>query len=159
MFEWLFLAVPWGCLRFVIVVFPDHTHLLFFFTISVEGIYFAVEMGIITVSCVQAVVVLNLFYRGTSGRNVPHWLKTILFGGLGKLFCFQWDKRHQTDEFIDKNIGNNVSGIAFKLRSYAREHDHLMSQSGLATTGKYSIQDIATTNNEWLANHFVMSFQ
>ena len=26
---WLFLAVPRGCLRFVIVVFPDHTHLLF----------------------------------------------------------------------------------------------------------------------------------
>ena len=25
----LFLAMPWGCLRFVIVVFPDHTHLLF----------------------------------------------------------------------------------------------------------------------------------
>ena len=30
MVEWLFLVVPWGCLRFVIVVFPDHTHLLFF---------------------------------------------------------------------------------------------------------------------------------
>ena len=29
MVEWLFLAVPWGCLLFVIVVFPDHTHLLF----------------------------------------------------------------------------------------------------------------------------------
>ena len=29
MVEWLFLAVPWGCLRFVIVVYPDHTHLLF----------------------------------------------------------------------------------------------------------------------------------
>ena len=29
MVEQLFLAVPWGCLRFVIVVFPDHTHLLF----------------------------------------------------------------------------------------------------------------------------------
>ena len=29
MVEWLFLAVPWGCLRFVIVVFPDHTHLIF----------------------------------------------------------------------------------------------------------------------------------
>ena len=25
----LFLAVPRGCLQFVIVVFPDHTHLLF----------------------------------------------------------------------------------------------------------------------------------
>ena len=29
MFERLFLAVPRGCLQFVIVVFPDHTHLLF----------------------------------------------------------------------------------------------------------------------------------
>ena len=26
---WLFLAVPWVCLQFVIVVFLDHTHLLF----------------------------------------------------------------------------------------------------------------------------------
>ena len=26
---WLFLAVPWVCLQFLIVVFPDHTHLLF----------------------------------------------------------------------------------------------------------------------------------
>ena len=26
MVEWLFLAVPWGCLQCVIVVFPDHTH-------------------------------------------------------------------------------------------------------------------------------------
>ena len=29
MVERLFLAVSRGCLRFVIVVFPDHTHLLF----------------------------------------------------------------------------------------------------------------------------------
>ena len=26
---WLLLPVPWVCLQFVIVVFPDHTHLLF----------------------------------------------------------------------------------------------------------------------------------
>ena len=29
MVERLFLAVPRGCLQFVIVVFPDHTHLPF----------------------------------------------------------------------------------------------------------------------------------
>ena len=29
MVERLFLVVPQGCLQFVIVVFPDHTHLLF----------------------------------------------------------------------------------------------------------------------------------
>ena len=27
---WLFSVVPWVGLQFVIVVFPDHTHLLFF---------------------------------------------------------------------------------------------------------------------------------
>ena len=37
MVEWLFLAVPWGCLRFVIVVFPDHTYLLFFRKCSFYG--------------------------------------------------------------------------------------------------------------------------
>ena len=26
---WRFLKMPWVCLQFVIVVFPDHTHLLF----------------------------------------------------------------------------------------------------------------------------------
>ena len=30
MVERLFLTMPRGCLQFVIVVFPDHTHLLFF---------------------------------------------------------------------------------------------------------------------------------
>ena len=33
MVEWFFLAVPWCCLRFVIVVFPDYTHLLFLNTV------------------------------------------------------------------------------------------------------------------------------
>ena len=36
MVERLFLAVPRGCLRFVIVVFPDHTHLLFFILTSAK---------------------------------------------------------------------------------------------------------------------------
>ena len=31
---WLFLAVPWVCLHFVNVVFPDQTHLLFLYVIE-----------------------------------------------------------------------------------------------------------------------------
>ena len=37
--ERLFLAVPQGCLRFVIVVFPDHTHLLFLMHAQVVQIH------------------------------------------------------------------------------------------------------------------------
>ena len=29
MVVWLILSVPWVCLQFAIVIFPDHTHLLF----------------------------------------------------------------------------------------------------------------------------------
>ena len=34
MVERLFLAVPRGCLQFVIVVFPGHTHLLFLTSVA-----------------------------------------------------------------------------------------------------------------------------
>ena len=33
---WLFLAAPWVCLQVVIVVFYDHTHLLFFMEESIS---------------------------------------------------------------------------------------------------------------------------
>ena len=37
MVERLFLAVQRGCLQFVIVVFPDHTHLLFLKRAQIAG--------------------------------------------------------------------------------------------------------------------------
>ena len=40
MVERLFLAVPRGCLQFVIVVFPDHTHLLFLWKIAYSMPFF-----------------------------------------------------------------------------------------------------------------------
>ena len=39
MVERLFLTVPRGCLRFVIVVFPDHTHLLFFIVMPRSNLF------------------------------------------------------------------------------------------------------------------------
>ena len=38
MVERLFLAVPLGCLRFVIVVFTDHTYLLFLWSPTEKGL-------------------------------------------------------------------------------------------------------------------------
>ena len=38
MVERLFLAVPWGCLRFVTVVFPDHTHYFPSLSVPVLGV-------------------------------------------------------------------------------------------------------------------------
>ena len=43
---WLFLEVPWVCLQFVIVTFPDHTHLLFFIF---SKIYFCKDFFMTTI--------------------------------------------------------------------------------------------------------------
>ena len=36
---WLFLAVQWVCLQFVMVVFPDHTHLLFWTRFQILNVF------------------------------------------------------------------------------------------------------------------------
>ena len=46
MVERLFLAVSQGCLQFVIVVFPDHTHLLFFTVIICFASCFHFQCGL-----------------------------------------------------------------------------------------------------------------
>ena len=56
MVERLFLTVPRGCLQFVIVVFPDHTHLLFLITKK---------------------LLLKLHFYGIRG-NILNWIKDFL---------------------------------------------------------------------------------
>ena len=50
MVERLFLAVPRGCLQFVIVVFPDHTHLLFWNILKKIG-YLTIRFKVEVASC------------------------------------------------------------------------------------------------------------
>ena len=72
MVERLFLAVPWGCLWFVIAIFPDHTHLLFWIrvcraipAISVRG----------WVGCIVPVFCLQTVCRPRSGPTDSNCLK------------------------------------------------------------------------------------
>ena len=60
-------------------------------------------------SCVQSVVVLNLFYHGTTGRQVPKLAKTILFDYLGKALCFSAYKRHQCEKYVFRHNTDDVS--------------------------------------------------
>ena len=63
MVKWLFLAVPWGCLQFVIVVFPDHTHLLFFLFISLP---ITSDYDVIFNVCVDSASIATSFKSATS---------------------------------------------------------------------------------------------
>ena len=67
---WLFLAVPWVCLQFVIKVFPDHTH---YFLHPSQQLW----------SCRDGQVTLPHFFLGKLDRDgqftLPHFFL------LGKL--------------------------------------------------------------------------
>ena len=63
---WLFLAVPWGCLRFVIVVFPDHTHLLFLHLHSL------ISLNNMSLLCFTVLCVVSSFKSSHRGRE--NWL-------------------------------------------------------------------------------------
>ena len=52
MVVWLFLAAPGVCLRFVIMVFPDHTHLLFL-TMSLKKLKGHIALGLSVHSSVR----------------------------------------------------------------------------------------------------------
>ena len=67
MVGWLFLAVPRGCLQFVIVVFPDHTHLLFFESrkeldqpghtpISIDNVYILIKVLMYSTAFIQTIL-------------------------------------------------------------------------------------------------------
>ena len=58
MVERLFLAVPRGCLQFVIVVFPDHTHLLF-----------SIENTDCLSMCLKFSKCTHIYYRNDRERN------------------------------------------------------------------------------------------
>ena len=55
--ERLFLAMPWGCLRFVIVVFPEYTHLLFFIFFVFNDSHLSLNSQYVTQS-----VVVNYYW-------------------------------------------------------------------------------------------------
>ena len=80
MVERLFLAVPGGCLQFMIVVFPDHTHLLFFIlTFFLQATF---SMYLIYTSNVWCHFVSNLQRYDTISAHVP---KRVLQFALEKL--------------------------------------------------------------------------
>ena len=58
---WLFLVVPWVCLQFVIVVFPDHTHLLFL-TVGFLSLRYLVVCTVESLLCFISFFILIYMY-------------------------------------------------------------------------------------------------
>ena len=81
MVEQLFLAVPQGCLRFVIVVFPDHTHLLFSYFNTL------IILALVTQSKMHLKLVLGGPVQICTNSDVMTSSRSAFLASLDKAFC------------------------------------------------------------------------
>ena len=89
MVEWRFLAVSWGCLWFVIVVFPDHTHLLFLVCGYILGL-----RGVVYCFWVTLTLAFGLALRKYMKTQVPRNVsETFVFGCMKVCFNVTFQKR------------------------------------------------------------------
>ena len=70
---WLFFTIPRACLQFVIVVFSDHTHLLFMikystFLLHQRYVILFILLGLEPIPVIQIKKELNQNYQQTQGK-------------------------------------------------------------------------------------------
>ena len=66
---WLFLALPWVCLQFVIVVFPDHAHLLFFIVLDVKPSFRLLDACCYALHLKMKSQVVSAWYKMVNGTK------------------------------------------------------------------------------------------
>ena len=135
MVEWLFLAVSWRCLRFVIVVFPYHTHLLFYSTCksitSIEPNYSGIM--VIQMSMCRNYLVFQRQFTISNFFTIIYCINTADF------WNFVFSKRLN---FRKTFFGRNKKCVkmlykiwhsAVNIKVIHGDHDFLMSASSIVT--------------------------
>ena len=74
MVERLFLAVPRGCLQFVIVVFPDHTHYFNFKSVLLWWIIHVIS--VLFLLCLHAGLFIGALWS-PAGKGLISWLSFV----------------------------------------------------------------------------------
>ena len=70
---------------------------------SLTGMYFASSMILVSMSCMMTVVVLNIHYRGTTGYNLPPWVRKLFLEKLGRFLCSNRTKYTIQQQGVDHN--------------------------------------------------------
>ena len=87
MVERLFLAVPWGCLRFVISAFPDHSHLLFSFSLNILR--------------ANGQIVTKLYITIYTGKFYV-WIVSCHFWKFVRVMALDWCQNYVTIQYPEK---------------------------------------------------------
>ncbi len=62
-------------------------------TLPIIGLYFNINLILVLVSVILTIIVLNFHFRGPKKRRVPKWMRHLIIGHMGRLFCFCYESR------------------------------------------------------------------
>ena len=89
MVERLFLAVPRGCLQFVIVVFPIHTHLLFLISFDhIHKCIFFVQKSLYSYICIEKQFIAEYIIKCLMLLNRVYIVIEKYTAGCQQTFCW-----------------------------------------------------------------------
>ena len=125
--EWLFLTVPWGCLRFVIVVFPDHTHLLYWETSTAAEE--EIEKFIIEVTKTY-ILPLSARTTQTQLKNADRLSEICKTLRSSKLSLADQLMRFYHPHILNINLG--IRGLKVKMSLYLHPHSTLCMRAANA---------------------------
>ncbi|CAI2735578.1 unnamed protein product [Schistosoma spindalis] len=76
------------------------------------GIFFCLNMVMVTLSIFMATWVVNLFYKGNEGQAVPFWIRRFVIDGIGRMLGIR-----QIIPLIDKSqrLDPNISSLKISL--------------------------------------------
>lgn len=77
------------------------------------GVYFTCAMLLVSMSCLMTVVVLNLHFKGSSGKKIPLYLKRV-FSFLATIVCFKIRINDPTElKSALKEVNSSIRRIFF----------------------------------------------
>ncbi|KAF6770859.1 hypothetical protein AHF37_10935, partial [Paragonimus kellicotti] len=95
------------------------------------GIFFCLNMAMVTLSTFLATMVVNLFYRGADGRPPPLWVRRYVIDHLGNILHLR-----QTIPLADRNSNRDLDSA---MSTNTQSDWNRLEQSGAIETGNMNL--------------------
>ncbi|WAR00523.1 ACHA7-like protein [Mya arenaria] len=108
------------------------------------GVYFACAMGLVSLSCLMTVTVLNLHFKGEFGKRMPPWVRLVFLNGFGRILLVKsTDKLTQYDKIkAQKKLAEAYENQGFPGLSTVDEesnhNDHMDAEQRTVLTSVLS---------------------
>lgn len=132
--------------------------------IPLLGQYFIATMFVTAMALVSTCTILNFFHRSPSTSPMPQWVRVIILGFMGKVFCFKSEAEEDVkvtpkarrrkiefdlngDAVFDDDTYMTLPELAESPRKF-RDDMSMVSQSGRSTPSRRSVRSMSIVGGQ-----------